>query len=142
MKFYLPYTKQIDSLNPPDNLEEIVSYSFANYTKGTSRIFRYADKLLYLDCLIKRWIHGIEGREDKVVRDLILGYVEYNFDDQGELPSKEDFLDLDFMEQCVKAGEPGFYYDFERDHRDTETTQKCILRIIKTVVNWEDKDEA
>ncbi len=58
MTINLPNRLEIDINNIPENFEELVTKSFAEYTEGTSKDFRDEDRLSYID-LCRKYIYGI-----------------------------------------------------------------------------------
>ena len=67
----LPHVEPIDTLALTDDFEDKVEESFAKFTELTDKDYTHEDKLMYLDNLRKRWLHGEVGGID-AVRDMIL----------------------------------------------------------------------
>ena len=136
MKITLPRGVQIDIDHVPDDLEEIVQKTFGEYTNGTSRSYTYEDRLMYIDVMMKNIWHSDAQRDVEI---LILDRFKYNLRDQGELTEPEEFLSVEFMEECYSLG-----HDRARlrcrgvtdDRHDDEKIMKIIERVIRAVMNW------
>lgn len=134
----LPHIDPVDTLKPPCDLSDRVSYSFTKFTELTHPDYTYEDKLLYLDNL-RGFLHPVNAEDS--VKNLILDVAEFELDEYGELPDKDDFWDLGFMAECYRKGDKTFRAVYERtSHRDNEKTLKVIFEIIKVVTNWEAED--
>lgn len=131
----LPWVQEINTLDLPDNFDELVRESFQKFTEGTAKEYRFEDKLLYLDN-IRRSYARIDNAEASV-NELIMGEVRYNLEN-GEMPDAEDILSLEFMEKCYDAGFRPFRTAYEGCYKDNEETLKVILKIIQIVVNYEE----
>lgn len=135
MIIHLPHVSPIDTVKPPENLEEIVTKSFQEFTKGTADAFTYHDKLQYLDNLRTKYIRD---RNSNGVKDLILEQTEYEIIENNDFPDKEDFWCYDFMCTCYDKGikNTSFCQNYEPDHHANENTMLTILQIITTVINY------
>lgn len=132
----LPRGINIDIDHVPENLEEIVQKSFGEYTHGTSRAYIYEDRLMYIDVMMKNIWHADAERD---VELLIFDRFKHNLHDQGELTAPEEFLSVEFMQDCYSLG-----HDRTRlrcrgltdDRHDDEKIMKIIERVIRAVMNW------
>lgn len=70
-----PWIREIDTLDLPENFEQLVEESFRRFTEGTAKDYRFEDKLCYLDNLRERYLSGGEDDEEAVTR-LIGGGVQ------------------------------------------------------------------
>lgn len=132
----LPWIREIDTLNLPNDFEELVKESFKGFTKGTATQYKFVDKLLYLDNVRKFYTRT--DNSEAAVDALIMSEVRCCLE-EGEMPDAEDILSLEFMEQCYNAGFRPFKDEYERySSRDNEETLKAILKIIQIVVDYED----
>lgn len=130
----LPHVDPIDTLNLPSDFEDRVKESFGEFTALTHEDYRHEDKLLYLDNL-RGFLHP--GDAGECVKNLILASTEYQLDEYGDFPDKEDFWSMEFMEECYEAGNKKYRDNYEKDsHRNNGKTLKAILKIIEIVVNW------
>ena len=134
----LPHIEPIDTLALTDDFEDKVKESFAKFTELTNRDYTHEDKLMYLDNLRRYWLHknicGIDA-----VKDMILERAEFEIDEYGVLPDKDDYRCLEFMGECYEKGRDIGFRDkeYENNHRKNDETLKVIARIIQIVMNWE-----
>lgn len=134
----LPWIEPIDTLDLPENFEELVKKSFREFTRGTKKEYRHEDKLLYLDNLRKAYLR--EDNPEKAVRNLVSKETMYQLEEYGEMPDTGDILSVDFMETCYKEGFRPFYYPYDEVSGDRNSkTLSVILDIIKIVVNYEEE---
>ena len=127
----------IDTENVPEDLEEIVRNAFAEYTRGTAEEYMYEDKLAFIDLLVRR-MHGKVNEAD-AVHDLMMDYFEDQIE-QGEIPDKEEFLDMDFMEVCFTAGAASAsLYDkgYTNDYHENRRVMQVLTQIIRTVMCYQ-----
>jgi len=141
-----PRSLKIDIDNVPDDFEGMIQKNFAEYTKGTSSKFTYQDKLSYIDNMVDE-LHK-SGDEWDAVKDLLLERFEYQLDEWGSLPDRDDFESIEFMQECYQKGrEDGrLYYQFrdERglvDHHVYEKIMKLEYRAIRAVMEWEERNK-
>lgn len=131
----LPWIEPIDSLQIPDNFDELVKKSFEKFTEGTREEYRFEDKLLYLDNLRKHYISKKTARE--AVEQLILETTMYQLDEYGEMPDKDEILSVEFMEHCYDEGFRPYRQEYEMDSSSAnKTTLKVILKIIQVIVDY------
>lgn len=131
----LPWVNPIDTNKIPANFDELVKESFEKFTEGTSESYTFEDKLMYLDNLRESYLR----RENSYtsVKNLIRDRVTYELEEYGTLPSEDEVLNIDFMEECYNAG-----FRPLRDKWDScsksrnDEIHKLILRIIKIVVEY------
>lgn len=125
----------IDLVNPPDNLEELISRCFAEYTKGTAEDYTDVDRLCYID-LIRRRLYNKDFYEYRAemahsMLDAALDY-DYGFNLEDDVDSS-----LDFAEQAYRDGFMPLH--FTRDGlslHDTNAVRRTLARIIRTVMEW------
>ncbi len=132
----LPRELKIDIDNVPENLEELVAKSFAEYTKGTHKDYTFEDKLHYID-LTARLLHHSDSTY--AVNDEIKSRFEYELDEYGNIADEEDFFSMEFMEQCYDRGQKDaalYSYNFAHERRDNEKIMKILVRVITAVMNW------
>lgn len=134
----LPHIEQISTEQLPNNFDDLVRESFAKFTQGTSKYYRFVDKLLYLDNLRKYYTTDFKYDYD-AVKKIMTNYFEFKIDEFEEFPDERDFLSTEFMEVCFKEGFFPLrrYYDLDSSSRN-DRVQKTILRIIQLVVNYEE----
>ena len=136
----LPWIREIDTLDLPENFEQLVEESFRRFTEGTAKEYRSEDKLCYLDNLRERYLSGGEDDEEAVTR-LIGEAFKYNLEEYGEVLEKDDLLSVEFMTQCYSEGSRRFCRQYDkRSHSRDLQTRKVILRIIQIVVNYSDEE--
>lgn len=133
----LPRGVNIDIDHAPKNLEEIVQKTFGEYTHGTSAAYTYEDKLMFIDVMMKN-IWSVNAESD--VQQMILNRFKYNLEEQGELTEPEEFLSVEFMQDCYTAGnERGRLRcrGVTDDRHDDEKIMQIVARVVKAVMNWE-----
>jgi hypothetical protein len=131
----LPQDLVIDTVKPPEDLEEIVTENFCRYTEGTRKEYRYQDKLSYIDLMRKR-VWNWEDPHDKVLQ-LILDRQRTEIDDTGKIPDTSEFYCMEFMEECFREGFMPLYGRYTGIEHEDERTMMVMLRIIKAVVEYE-----
>lgn len=147
MRIIFPRGIEIDTENIPDDFDEIIKKCFSEYTNGTRKDYRYQDKLAFIDRCVEL-LHRA-GDEEDAVKTLILDRTEYELDEFGEFPDKDDFWSLDFMCDCYAHGKEDMkmysnkYYSVEQCMKSGEknlndTIMKLLERVIKVVINYED----
>ena len=140
MKILLPRGLEVDLDNIPEDLEEQVQKCFAEYTEETNPKYMFHDKLLFIDVMIKK-IHGNKDPEDAVM-DAMKDYLEYEVKEYGNIPDKDEYLDVQFMEQCYKIGRESaalYSHEFIKGQKkyDDDKILKVLCRAIKAVVVYE-----
>lgn len=125
----------IDLVNPPDNLEELISRCFADYTEGTGEEYTDADRLCYIDLIRERLynktFYEYRGEMAHNRLDYALDY-DSSFDLEDDIDSS-----LDFAEQAYNDGFMPLYFTRSGlSSRDTSAVQRTLVRIIKTVMEW------
>ncbi len=143
MTIKLPNRLEIDINNMPKNFAELVTESFAEYTKGTSKSFRDEDRLSYID-LCRKYIYGIKDVHfSDEVNNCIKSRFNYELEENGEIMEKEEFFSFDFMEECFSKGyrladKPLCIKLEDVNHHVNEELNKLMCRIIKTVMDYEE----
>lgn len=135
----LPHVDPIDTLDLTEDFENRVKQSFAKYTEGTSKDYRFEDKLQYIENLKKYYIRRVDASEE--VRRIILDSCEFALDEYGDLPDRDKFWSLEFMEQIFDAGFLPFRQEYENSSGRNYKTLKAIYEIIRIVVCWEEERE-
>lgn len=136
-----PLGLNVDVFNPPEDFEKQIQEKFAHYTQGTAKDFTYQDKLSFCDNIIEK-LHKA-GDDWDAVKELLMDRFEYELDECGDLPDRDDFESVEFMEDCYHKGrEDGrMYYQFEhngvKDHHIYDRVMELEYRAIKAVMNWE-----
>ena len=138
MKIKFPRAVTIDTDNIPSNFEDMICESFAAYTEGTADDYTYQDKLAYID-VCRKLLHRAENAEDCVL-DLIKERLEYEVTEQGEIPDKDDYLSVEFMEECFENGRTNLYDHYTNDHHIDDKIMSLLVRAIKVVINYEPKE--
>jgi hypothetical protein len=134
----LPHVEAIDTLNIPDDFEKRVYESFKKFTEMTSKDYTFEDKLMYLDNL-RNFLHP--GDAEQTVKNIILHNTEFQLDEYGDFPDKDDFFSLEFMCECFEAGNKKFRFMYENSSCNNDKTHKVIFEIIKIIVNWSETEE-
>lgn len=130
---------ELNTLAPSEDFEQKIKEVFAEFTKGTSEEYTFADKLYFLDRL-RVYIHD-NMDDDEIAEDVIMNHVKYELSEFGNLPDKEDFRTIEFMTECARQGFRPFYFrDKEKSSSWNDKSLKTILRVIQIVVNWEHSD--
>lgn len=125
----------IDLVNPPDNLEELISRCFTDYTEETPEECIDSDRLCYID-LIRRRLYNknfYEYRKEMAHKhlDCALDY-DYNFNLEDDIDSS-----LDFAEQAYRDGfMPLHFVRQGLDYHSLIAVRKSLIRIIKTIIEW------
>lgn len=136
----LPRGLNIDIDNVPENLEEIIQKIFGEYTHGTSSAYTFEDRLMFIDAMMKR-IWNVDAEHD--VEKMIIDRYKYNLEDQGELTEPEEFLSVEFMQDCYTAGNERARLrcrGVTDDRHDDEKIMKIVARVVKAVMNWEARE--
>ena len=136
----LPRNLKIDLDDIPDDLEEQVQKCFSEYTKCTNPKFMYHDKLCFIDIMVKK-LHGNKDSDDAVM-DAMKDYLEYEVKEHGDIPDREDYLDVGFMEHCYNLGQRSmemYSHQWEGKQRkhDDDKIMTVICRAIKAVMDYE-----
>lgn len=135
----LPRGLEVDPYNLPDDFEEQIKNAFADYTNGTKEEYTFQDKLCFID-VCAEYCHNKGDSDDIIMADLkdrIGREIEY-----GDFPEKDDYFSLEGMEYYYNMGKESqrlYSHDFGKDHHDEEAIEKMLIRIIKTVIDWEAK---
>lgn len=138
----LPHVEPIDTLNLPIDFEDRVKQSFFIFTECTNKDYVNEDKLLYIDNLRRYWLHeDISG--EQAVKHLIMQTAEFELDEYGDLPAREDFWSLEFIGYCYEKGRNIKLKDeYENSSSRNNKTLNVISEIIKIVMNWEWSEKA
>ncbi len=140
MKFELPRGLIVDTNNIPDDFEDQVKKVFEEYTECTHRDYTYQDKLLFIDVCV----HILHGDLDKdvAVMEHMKDTFEYQVSECGTFPNESDFLSIEFMESCYDEGVKSQKLYFSPscgDEHEIEKIMKILIRIIRSVLDYEKK---
>lgn len=135
MNIKFPRGVTVDINNVPQNFEDLIRESFEAFTEGTAADYTYQDKLAYID-LCRKYLHRAEETNDCVLA-LMKEYLEYNVTEQGEIPDKEDYLSVEFMETCYERGRTNLYDHYTGNHHVDDKIMGLLARAIKVVINYE-----
>lgn len=136
----LPRKVEIDLDNIPEDFDHIIRNTFRDYTEGTRDEYCFEDKLCFIDRCVEL-LHNVGDPDDEVMK-LMKERFEYEVYEYGTFPSEEDFLSVEFMAYCFRAGreKARLYSDSEklaRNRRDHEKIEKLLLRIMRVVIDYE-----
>lgn len=139
MKVNLPRCKTVDVDALPEDFEKMIHDAFTQFTEGTAPEYAYCDKLYFIDRCVSV-LHGIKD-DGEAVDDLVKDYINSRWDEDGELVTREEIFSREFMALCYEQGlrNHKLYskeYD-ENDYHGNLRVMQMLLRIIKTVVDWE-----
>lgn len=140
MRITLPRGLVIDLDNVPEDLEGQVQKCFTEYTEMTNPKYMYHDKLCFIDVMVKK-LHGNKDSDDAVM-DAMKDYMEYEVKEYGNIPDKDEYLDIPFMEQCYNLGQRSmelYSHDWQKNQRkhDDDKIMKVLCRAIKAVMDYE-----
>ncbi len=102
-----PRNVMVDLNNVPQDFEDMIRKSFEEYTEYTAKEYTYHDKLAYID-LCRKYLHHADDTSN-CVRKLMKDYLEHEVSEYGEIPDKEDYLSVEFMETCYENGRTNLY---------------------------------
>jgi hypothetical protein len=140
MRIVLPRGLEVDLDQIPDDLEKQVQNCFMEYTEMTNPKFMYHDKLCFIDVMVKK-LHGNKDADDAVM-DAMKDYMEYEVKECGNIPDKEDYLDIGFMEHCYNLGQRSmkmYSHEWKEQQRkhDDDKIMKVLCRAIKAVMDYD-----
>ena len=135
---------KVDLDNVPEDFETQIKEAFKDYTYGTASDYTYQDKLAFIDQIVEK-LHRA-GDEWDGVKNLLIEQFDYNISDFSELPDRDDFESIPFMQDCYKRGNDDrkLYYQFPDDrgvvdHHVYDKIMMLEYRAIKAVMEWEGK---
>ena len=139
----LPRMVEIDLDNIPEDFDQIVRDTFRDYTEGTRDEYCFEDKLCFIDRCVEL-LRNVGDPDDEVMK-LMKERFECDVYEYGTFPSEEDFLSVEFMAHCFRAGrgKARLYSDSEklaRNRRDHEKIEKLLLRIMRVVIDYEPEE--
>lgn len=129
----------INTDNIPNDFDELIKKSFAEYTEGTAEKCMYMDKLAYID-LCRELLHRSFNEEERVL-EMMTDYFEYEVMEHGEIPEKSDFTGIEFLASCYRAGKTNLYSHYAKTAVTNEKILKLLVRMIKVVINYGVKDD-
>lgn len=138
MNITFPRGLIIDINNVPENFDEIIRNAFKDYTEYTAKEYQYQDKLSFIDRCAEL-LHKAEDEYD-AVKAIILDNVEWELDEYGNLPDKDNFRSIDFMCECYVHGKKDMelYSHYTGGHHVDNKIMKLLERVIQIVINYED----
>jgi len=129
----------IDLLDPPENLEEIVQTYFHDFTSGTNPEYMDDDKLAYIDLLRKK-VHPEKEDSSYAVEQIMVDRFKYDLENSDYPPDASEYWDVSFFADCYEAGDMKLYdkqYGWKRmDHHVYDKIHHTLVRMIKAVVNY------
>ena len=137
----LPRGLEVDIFDLPENFDKEVNRVFGEYTRETSKDYRDCDRLGFIDCCV-RHINGNKDGYD-VVDQKVEDFITSQWREYGQLDNKDDVYSADFMADCYAEGVRNavlcsrFGID---DHHIYDQIQKVLVRIIRDVMSYEDKE--
>ena len=135
----LPRGLEVDIFHLPENFDEEINRVFGEYTRETAEDYRDCDRLGFIDCCV-RHINGDKDRYD-VVDEKVKDFITYQWEEFGELDSKDDVYSSDFMADCYAEGiqDAVLCSHFGTgDHHIYDQIQKVMVRIIRAVMSYEE----
>lgn len=138
----LPRNIEVDIFNLPNNFKEIIEKSFSEYTEGTAKDYRYADKLHYIDCMISKLTNNQDASEK--IDNLVQERFEYEWKENERILFEDDVYCKEFMECCYEAGrnDTRLYQHFGTDdHHIYDQLQKVIVKVITIVMNYKEPED-
>lgn len=139
MNVRFPRGVVVDINNIPEDFDEQIRKSFEAYTDGTAKEYTYQDKLAYID-KCRMYIHKAESTSNCVV-ELMKELLEYQVTENGEIPEAEDYLSVEFMEQCFEEGRTNLYHHYTGDHHQDDKIMQLLTRAIRVVINYAEDQE-
>lgn len=139
----LPRGLEVDIFNLPENFDEEINRVFGEYTQETSKDYRDCDRLGFIDCCV-RHINGNKDSYD-VVDQKVEDYITSQWREYGQLDNKDDVYSADFMADCYAEGVQNAVlcsHFGTNDHHIYDQIQKVLVRIIRVVMSYEDKEDA
>ena len=140
----LPRKLTVDLDNIPDDFDQIIRDTFRDYTEGTRDDYCFEDKLCFIDRCVEL-LRSVKDPDDEVM-ELMKDYLEYEVRECGSIPDEGDYLSIEFMENCFRAGREKsrlFSYSekYARNRRDHEKVEKLLLRIMRVVIDYDPEAE-
>lgn len=136
----LPRNIRVDTNNVPVDFENMILKVFKEYTAATNPVYMYQDKLAFIDRCAE-CLHKADDEYD-AVKGLIKEHMEWEIDEHGDIPDKDDFWSMDFFCQCYLAGksDANLYGHYRKNRRDDDKIMELLCRVIKVVMNYEEAD--
>ena len=140
----LPRKLTVDLDNIPEDFDQIIRDTFRDYTESTRDDYCFEDKLCFIDRCVEL-LRSVKDPDDEVM-ELMKGYLEYEVREYASFPEEGDYLSIDFMEHCFRAGreKSRLFSDSEkyaRNRRDHEKIEKLLLRIMRVVIDYDPEAE-
>mgnify|MGYP006888160128 CR=1 FL=1 len=138
----LPRGLEVDIFNLPEDFKEQLEQAFEEYTSGTAEAYMYVDKLRFIDRCVE-YLNGCKNSDD-AVNSLVEEAMLSEWRNNGEIIEEDDIYSIDFMEECYRKGkedaELNSHFGTD-DHHIYDQIQKVLVRIIRVVMNYEDKGD-
>lgn len=138
----LPRGLEVDVFDLPEDFKEQVEQAFKEYTSGTAKAYMCVDKLGFIDRCVE-YLNGDEDSDD-VVNSLVEKAIIAEWRNNGEIIKEDDIYSIDFMEDCYRKGKEGARLNSHfgtDDHHIYDQIQKVLVRIIRVVMNYEDRED-
>lgn len=138
----LPRGLEMNIFDLPEDFKEQIEQAFREYTSGTAKTYMYVDKLRFIDRCVE-YLNGDENSDD-VVNSLVEEAMIAEWRNNGEIIEEDDIYSIDFMEDCYRKGKEDAKLNSHfgtDDHHIYDQIQKVLVRIIRVVMNYEDKED-
>lgn len=149
MRLKLPWIEPFDTLELPQDFEDLVRRSFAKFTQETNPRVSWKDKMLYISRLplyfkgrTSGWSEDVEA--ENAVKEIIHSRMDYKLEDEDNVLERDDIYSFDFMCDCYAAGMRSLnpLQDWEHySYSTNEETQKVMFRIMQIVIDWEPEED-
>ena len=139
----LPRGLEVDIFDLPEDFKEQVEQAFREYTSGTAKAYMYVDKLGFIDRCVEH-LNGDKDSDD-VVNSLVEEAMIAEWRSNGEIIKEDDIYSFEFMENCYRKGKEDAKLNSHfgtDDYHIYDQIQKVLVRIIRVVMNYEDKEDA
>lgn len=139
----LPRGLEVDIFDLPEDFKEQVEQAFREYTSGTAKAYMYVDKLGFIDRCVEH-LNGDKDSDD-VVNSLVEEATIAEWRSNGEIIKEDDIYSFEFMENCYRKGKEDAKLNSHfgtDDYHIYDQIQKVLVRIIRVVMNYEDKEDA
>lgn len=139
----LPRGLEVNIFDLPEDFKEQVEQAFREYTSGTAKAYMYVDKLGFIDRCVEH-LNGDKDSDD-VVNSLVEEATIAEWRSNGEIIKEDDIYSFEFMENCYRKGKEDAKLNSHfgtDDYHIYDQIQKVLVRIIRVVMNYEDKEDA
>lgn len=131
-----PGLETVDICNPPDNLEFLIRRTFFNFHQGTSKEYLFADKLRYIDCLVRN-LKKLDPSTRRRTADLFVAHARHLW---IEGDSSADILDIEFIDDCYNEGlhHASLYSGYTGSPALDKKIMQFLAEAVRLVMNYED----